>query len=205
MAAKFDFKFKMDFKSILEKNTNWVLGCALLIFFLLDYFLLMQPQQLRPIMKLGPEAKQKAVDLKQAHIDIKSIEQYKQQVIELKKTMKGVGHRISSKEEIPKVLDSISRLAISSNVRINQIMPLRDSKKLELSNDQGKYYSMSILITALGGYHDIGQFFNQIENNEIFMSISNFDIVANAADPLIHSVTLTIKTFILEKEIEKDS
>ena len=78
-------------------------------------------------------------------------------------------------------------------------MPLRDSQNLELENDEGKYFSLSILINAMGSYHNIGRFFNRIESNPTFMSISDFDIASRNTDPTHHELRMTVKVFILEK------
>ncbi len=186
-----------------EKNRYFFLGGVLLVIFVVDYFLIMQPQ-LRTLMTLNPKVELLTRDSRQAISDIKKISDYQTQVATFKEKMKIVGSKILLKEEIPAILENISRLANDSRVRINQIMPLKESQEAVLSNDEGTYYSLPILVNARGGYHDLGRFFNQLEKSKIFMSILNFDIAANNESTVQHSAKITIKVFILDRSEEKE-
>ncbi|MFH1360300.1 MAG: type 4a pilus biogenesis protein PilO [Candidatus Omnitrophota bacterium] len=208
MEIKFKDKFSFKIPSlppIDDKNRNWILGGAMLAIFLFDYFVIMQPFQLAPLLKMNPKIDIAKKNHKKALFDIKNVDQYKKDLEGAKEKMGEVGTRILSKEEIPKILDNISRLAMESNILINQIMPLKDSQKKVLQNDEGEYYSISILISVRGGYHELGHFINRVETDEIFMTINDFDVVANSNDSMRHSVKLTINAFILKKTEKEKS
>ncbi|MFA5060376.1 MAG: type 4a pilus biogenesis protein PilO [Candidatus Omnitrophota bacterium] len=181
-----------------EKNGQYILIGVLLGIFLLMYAIVTRPI-LNNLTKISPKITLLSKDYRQALSDIKNVENYQAQVVQFREKMKTVGLKILSKEEIPAILENISRLAGQSKVHISQIMPLKESQELILSNDEGKYYSLPILVNARGGYHDIGRFFNKIENDKIFMSVIDFDIAATSDDPLKHLAKITIKAFILEK------
>lgn len=181
-----------------EKNRYYVLGAVLIGIFLLDYFVIMMPQ-LKTLSVVNPKISALSKELKQTRSDIKNSKQYQTQVAQLREKMKMTGTKILAKEEIPTILESISVIASATKVRINQIMPMKESQKLVLTNDEGRYYSLPILVNARGSYHNIGRFLNHIETNGIFMSIIDFDIVATNDDPYRHSLNLTVKTFIRER------
>jgi len=181
-----------------EKSRYYVLGGILLFIFLLDYFIIMQPQ-LKTLMTLNPKIAILARDFKKAKEDIPRYSHYEEQVNKLREKKLSSGTKILLKEEISLILENISLIANKVGVRINQIMPIKDSQQLVLSNEDGQYYTLPILVDAKGGYHGIGRFFYQIENDPIFMSITDFDITANSSDPLHHSTRITIKAYVLEK------
>ncbi len=181
-----------------EKNRYYVLAAILIGIFVIDYLFIMMPQ-VRTLLALNPKISALSKDLKQARDDIKKVDQYQAELRGFKEKMKTIGKKILNREEIPTILDNISLIANASKVRINQIMPIRESQNLVLTTDEGKYFSFPILVVAKGGYHDLGRFLNKIENNRIFMSIMDFDITGNSDDTTHHSARITIKAFIREK------
>lgn len=184
--------------SLNEKNRYYVLGGVLLLIFLLDYFIIMMPQ-IKTLVALNPKIATLSKDLKQARLDIKSINQYQTQVAQLREKMKMVGSSILSREEIPTILENISVLANASKVKINQIMPMKESQQLVLTDNDGTYYSLPILVNARGSYHNIGRFLNRVETNGIAMSVVDFDMTATNDDPYRHALNLTIKTFVRDR------
>ena len=103
MLSKLPTKFNFNFPKIMEQHRNWVLGGILIGIFLLDYFLIMQPFQIGPLIKLSPQINEKSKDLKQAKEDISKEGEYRSKVADLRKSMETVGQRVRSKEEIPKI------------------------------------------------------------------------------------------------------
>ncbi len=193
-------KIGFEIPQIDQKYNNLLLGGFLLILFLCDYFLIMQPFQISPLIKMNSSIKSGINDFKQAKFDIANIEQYKEDLIKVRQQLKEQGSTILSQEEIPTILDNISKLARKTDVQINQIMPMKESKKMVLQNDDGRYYSMDILIMGRGGYHELGRFFGEIETDPIFMSIGDFDIASKSDDNKRHVIQITIKAFIIEKK-----
>ncbi|HOW35922.1 MAG TPA: type 4a pilus biogenesis protein PilO [Candidatus Omnitrophota bacterium] len=187
-----------------EKNRYAVLGGIMLAIFIFWYFLLMQPQ-LKNLMKLSPQITELSRNLAETKRNMHLINEHRARLAQLRDQLKTSGGKILPKEEIPAILEDISRIANESKVRINQIIPIKESQQLVLSKDDGKYYSLPILVTARANYHNIGRFFNRIEGADIFMSITDFDIVANSDDPLLHSLKVTVKAFVREKAADKET
>ncbi len=181
-----------------EKNRYYVLIGLLVGIFLIDYLFLMMPQ-VRMLLTLTPKTNNLLKDLKQAHEDIDNIKEHQAHLAGLQDKMKLYGAKILSREEIPSILENITKIASETTVKINQIMPIKESQSLALTTDEGKYYSLSILLSGRGGYHNIGRFFNRLENDKIFMSIIDFDITSSNESQMQHAVNVTIKVFIHEK------
>ncbi len=139
---------------------------------------------------------------KTAKENIKNLTQYQAQVNQLTIKAKTAGAATLSKEAIPGALDSIASLAKEFHVKINQISPLKESQKLALSDDNGKYFSLPIYVTAKGAYHNLGQFFQALEQNGIFIHLTDFNITASGDDPLRHQAVMTMKVFVREDKEE---
>ncbi len=186
-----------------EKNRYYVLSIVLMAILLFDYFVIMA-RQFDTIKKLTPQIQTLSHSLKEAKDNMAHLDQFQKEINQHREKMRGIGTTILTREEIPIILDHISNIANQYQIKINQMMPLKDAQQEILSNSDGKYYSLPVLINAKGGYHNIGRFFNDLENNKIFMSIIDFDLVSSVDDPTRHTITMKIKTFIQDKTENKD-
>lgn len=195
---KISDKIFSQLSRITEKHSNYAMGGVLLVIFLVDYFLVMQPQ-LRTLMKLTPKISMLTKDIAQAKMDFTHIDKYKKDILQLKEKLEMKGHQILSKDEIPLILDNVSRIAHDAKIQINQLMPLSESQKLVQKIDDAKYYSLPILMMGQGGYHDIGRFFNRMESDKIFMGIKDFDLNANDEYNRPHSFKLTVEVYVIDK------
>ena len=57
---------------------------------------------------------------------------------------------------------------------------------------------MPIIVEASTGYHNLGRFLNSLEQEHIFVDISDFSFVQSAINKKNHDLRMTIKTIILE-------
>ncbi len=188
-----------------DRQKKVLLGIILFAVALVDYFVLMYPFQIRTLLTLNPKIEVLDKDIKQAKLDLQHIQDYQNQIAVFRGKLMLLSNRIVAKEAMPLVLDNISRLANNANIRINQLMPQKDAQEVVLTNDDGKYYSLPILVEGRGGYHQWGRFINSLESDTIFMSISNFTIAANPDDPIRHSAKMIIKAYVLERKSSKSN
>jgi Tfp pilus assembly protein PilO len=180
-----------------EKNQYYILGGLLIFIFLFDYFVLMQ-WQLRILRNLNPKISTLANDLKDANNNFQRAQQFQTEAARLREQVQKLNKSIISKEEIPSLLENISRMAQDVGVQLDQIKPLAGLGAPILEDKDGKYYAFPIQINARGGYHDIGRFFNKIETAQAFLSIKNFQLVASPEDTSRHLARLTIEAIISE-------
>ncbi len=180
-----------------EKNKKFILGGILLFIFLIYYFVIMQPQ-LSTLRTLNPEIMLITQDLKKIETDVTQMAQYRKQVEVLQKKVDQVGGGIKTKEDVPRILEQISRMANKYRIRIDQIMPLVENQEVLLKNNDGKYMALPIAIDCQGGYHDFGRFVNDIEQNNASLKVDRFTITANTQDMLKHSIKLTLNAILLE-------
>lgn len=154
-----------------------ILGVALLAVFLLDYFLLMSPQ-LNTLTKINPEIKQLQEDITKAKNNSQRLPQYEGQVVQLEADIKQENTKVELRDEVPLILEHISRIASENKVKINQIMPNVIDSEIVLENDERIYYDLPIDIEAKAAYHNVGRFVNAIEKGPIFLSVGELTVAA---------------------------
>ena len=59
-------------------------------------------------------------------------------------------------------------------------------------------FSVPIFMDANGGYHDFGRFLNQLETEEICLSVTDFSIASRQADKSHHAIKMTLDAIIFE-------
>jgi len=168
-------KIVAKFNDIDEKQRYYIFIGLLVLVFLLDYFVLMRPQ-LKTLTKINPEIKVLTGDLNKAKDDIKKLATYESQLEDIQKDLINISLRISSKNEVPLILERISLIADKSGVKIDQIMPESDELELLLENNNKKFYLLPVLIEAYSAYHSFGRFVNNVENSDIYLKVGSFTI-----------------------------
>lgn len=192
-------KIKDSVPQINEKNQNYILGGILLFIFLIDYFLIMNPQ-LKTLRTLNPKIRLLAEDLKTAKDDITRMEQYQSSVATFRAQVELLNSSLISKEGIPLVLENISRTANKFGVKIDQLKPLKEEQGLVLENKEGKFSALPILVNAQGSYHNMGRFINQIEENNAFLSIVDLKFTAGPEQQKSkHLARFTIRAIIFDR------
>ncbi len=187
-----------------EKTRYYILGGGLVLIFLADYFVVMNPQ-LKTLGTINSKILQLSKDFKTAKEEIGKTRQYHQEVVKFREQLKKDERRIIKNEEVNSVLEAISRMAREENIRVDQIMPIVGSEKVLLKNRDEKYYSLPIMVTVRCGYHDLGRFLNRVENGDIFLDISDFSIAASSDDSMRHAIKITFKVVAFEKVESQDS
>ena len=184
-----------------EKNRYYILGGILVFIFLMDYFLVLQPQ-LSTLRSINPKITLLEGDLNNARDNVKKTNQYEADLVKLREQLKAIERQVISKEEVPMVLEKISRMANKFSVKIDQIMPLKGSEEIALKNKENRYLYLPILVQARSGYHNFGRFLNALETDAIFLNVTDFSFTADGNDPERHVAKLTIKIIIFEKTEE---
>lgn len=184
-----------------EKKRYYIFAGALVLVFILDYLILMRPQ-LKALATKNPEIKVQQDNIDRATADINKVVQYKKEVSDLRDKVDKANLKVKSKEEVPLILEKISRIAYENAVNIGQIMPYSVDQRVILSNNSRKFYSVPIFIDGRSSYHDFGKFVNTLENDDISMAVENFTITSGS-DEAMHDFHLEIKAVVFEEIVSK--
>lgn len=185
-----DFKDRKTQATILMVS----LGIAALVLYIYFIFL---PQVLNDVNDIKRIIKTKA-ELKAAESLIAGREGLKKKVGEYNEKINLYEKKLPAQQEIPNLLENLSKMAKSANITIVGITPVELKTQKEKTNSV--YQEIPILITAKSGYHELGRFLNNLENGSEFMKVVDIGIKADATTPKKHDVELMIYTYVLPNE-----
>jgi Tfp pilus assembly protein PilO len=189
--------------SLLEKidgnNRYYVLVGFMALVFLLDYFVLMNPQ-LAALKKINPEIKAVSDSIKSSKGDMKQLNAYQSDLEELTRKFEEANLKVKSRDEVPIILEHIANIANEFGVKIDQIMPDSVDQDLLTENSQRKYYDLPIYMEARSGYHNLGRFLDNLSKGDISLRIGAITVVATN-DTRYHLVKLTFRATIYEEVI----
>lgn len=194
--------FKLDIifdrlKKLDPKYHYYLLGGVLLVVFLADYFLLLRPL-LGSVNKLSSQTSELKHNIEDAKTDIARIGQNRDQLEKIRNQVNEVKVKIRSAQEVPLILEDISRIASENGVKIDQLMPLKDQKVLLAKQKDVEYYALPIMVQARSPYHELGRWLAQLESEKVFYGIGNLSIMTNPKDTMRHQVQITLKAAIFE-------
>ncbi len=194
------FKIPDNLSAVLDKinkgNQYYVLGGLILFVFLFDYFLLMRPQ-LSSSAKASQEIKKLAGDFKKAKEDLAKSGGYQKEVDRLKEKFESMSRKVKSKEEVSLILERVSRLAYKNGIKIDQMVPNSQEIEVLVKNNDRSYSALPILVEAKTGYHNLGKFINDIERDDMFLTVDSFTI-STIMESRQLEVQLTLKAIVFE-------
>ena len=196
MNNKISEKLAPLLSKINEKNIYYVLAGGFIFILIVDIFLIMGPQ-LASLNKINPKIKTLSDDIKSARENIQKLDGYTKENERLKINYQAISSKIKNKEEVPTILERISRLANKNGVKIDQIAPEPQNQKEMLKEKEKIYYSLPIVIEAKSDYHSFGRFLNQIENDDLFLIINNLTI-ASKNESRQHDIKFTLSAVVYE-------
>ncbi|MCX5677758.1 MAG: type 4a pilus biogenesis protein PilO [Candidatus Omnitrophica bacterium] len=167
-------------------------GCA---FALLLYFNFLLKPQVINISGIRSNLGKVSADLRAAKSDIAKINSMRSAVEAYNKKLDKYEKTLPTEEGIPDLLESLSEMAKSSNMRIAGIVPVDQQKGAGSGNRV--YKEIPIMITAKAGYHGVGRFLSSLENSDRFMKVVDMQIKADPASPKKHDVELLVVTYVL--------
>ncbi len=184
-------------KKLEGKNIYYVFVGILVLFFLMDYFILMRPQ-LVALSKIGAKVKVLSGNLGEVKIDIQRLNAYRDQSAQLRQDIKKENRKVKPKDDIPLVLERISRIAIENSFKINQIMPDVVQQELLLEDEEKRYFRLPVLMEAKSSYHNFGRFLSQIERADIILKVDSFTITAKNGGRL-HNIKMALSVITFEE------
>lgn len=176
-----------------------MIGFIVFLILFLDFIILLRPQ-LSILGQMRRQISGLAGSIKTTRKDSASIEQFKKQLVVLQERIGAAGERIVSEEEIPLVLENISKIAKQTNLKITQIRPAKESEKMVATSPMGKIYELPVFVESRCGFHQLGRFVNALEGSKIFMDIAEMELAPIPEDTLRLNAKMVLKTYILEKK-----
>jgi Tfp pilus assembly protein PilO len=180
----------LDKLKLKDKKIFLIILVSLLVFYL-DFVFLIRAQ----LSGIGSVGK-KITDLK------KNLNTFKKDLITMQqaqikeKTASAPQiQKIISEEQIPSLLDEISRIANKNNVKIMQIKPQmeKENKTAQIAKAAPL---LTITIDLFSGYHTLGYFINELENAQVYIAVGEIKISPELNNYFQQKVTLGLKTHV---------
>lgn len=153
-----------------------------------DYFILVRPV-IHVFTKTTPELSAQKAKLKQIREDLGKKEVLESQRKTALEKVDQAEKRFIPQNELPSLLEQLSKLAQNSKVRIMSLKPSDTS-------DAGmEYLRVPIQISAVGGTHEFGRFLSQLEKGAIFFKVLDVQIIGGMGEDRRHRAEILIETY----------
>lgn len=179
---------KMQALALLEKPQAFlaIVGVVLL----LDAAFIVRWQ----VVSLGEmfkEARKLKSDIVATYGESRETESQKKQLTDYLARQEQMNNMIIGPQDLPKVLESISKFADIASVRILRIQPVDVGRPSGPGTD--KFARQKISITAKGGYHQLGRFAGLLESAAVFVEFKNLEVKGDQAEPGRQHVTILLE------------
>ena len=184
--------------AVLKNNPQALMVLACVIFILDMGFLLRW--QFVSIHRLSTEMSQLNTEIRNSGIDTKFSGTYKNQLSDLKNEIADLNKMVIAEENLPAVMESISKFADMCGVRIQEIRPVVESgavdKATAAAAAKDVFSRKKIFISVKSGFHQLGRFMALLESNSVFLNIKNIEIHTDQQETLRQMVTMTVEVVL---------
>jgi Tfp pilus assembly protein PilO len=106
--------------------------------------------------------------------------------------------KIVSEDELLSLLEKISQIAKDNAVRVSQINPQKSSRPpVKAGQQQSPFIPVMIKLDLTCGFHSLGAFINDLENNEYAVSTEDIRLTPDlSGGGQRERVMLTLKTYV---------
>jgi len=188
----FDIK-SIDLKD--KKTQITILAGLLALLAVVIYISFIFKPQLERVLGAVSDAGSISGELKEAESNIKNIPIFKKNIEAYEEKVDRYEKMLPAEQEIPSLLENLSSIAKSANIKIVGIIPV--AGKEDKAKKAMVYQEIPILINAKSGYHELGKFLSSMENSDRFMKVADIQIKSNVQSPKKHDVEILVLTYIL--------
>jgi len=100
--------------------------------------------------------------------------------------------RFVASNELPALLENLSKLAQDSDVKIISLKPIETFSKTDKAR---RYNSVPIEINASSGTHELGRLLSKLESGPTFFRVTDIQITAESSNIKRHSIQLGLEAF----------
>ena len=171
-----------------QNEKNMIVVFLFLLLFCVDFFILVRPV-INVFTTTIPQIQTEKNRLKDRQEDFGRQEQIHSQWLSARDKSIETDKQFILRSEVPSLLESLSKLAQDSQVKIITLKPSDNS-------DAGLGFTrIPIRMSASAGAHDLGIFLARLEGGPFFFKVTDLRIVSNASDERRHTVELSVETY----------
>lgn len=192
-------KIELDFLSSKQSKELILFIILSIVIVMLDFSFVFK-MQWRNLLGLKPQLVEARKKIKEFSGDVYRADTFKRRLGELEESVTAKKKGIIEEESIPAIMNEISKIADSANLKIMQIKPqkeMRSPEKFTVAKTK-EYYILPIYIIAQGPYHALGKFLNSLESSQYFIKVVSLDIVPQAEATLGLDIKLSVNIYVVK-------
>jgi len=151
------------------------------------WFLLMAPLQLE-ITSLEGRRQQLATELAQSRSQVAELQRFRRELAELQAKLDMLKAKLPTEKETPGLYRAVSEAAQSSGLGVSLFQPREPKPKDYVAE-------IPITITAEGGYHQLGQFFERVAGLERVVKVGEMKLTGLTKGRSAVRADLTLATY----------
>ncbi len=171
-----------------QRQKNMIVGALFALILLLDFVVLIRPV-IGMFTETIPKLSSQREKLRNMQDDMKNAGVIDKQWQEAREKLAETEKQFIAKNELPSLLENLSKLAQNSQFKIITLKPLE-------TRDAGSgLVRIPIHMSAVAGTHDLGRFLAQLEGGPICFKVLDLRITANGSDERRQIIDLSIETY----------
>jgi Tfp pilus assembly protein PilO len=171
------------------REKQMFIGFFVIFVLTLDYFLLIHPVGLI-FMESAPKLGELNKELEELRADRRDKDAIQKKWEETRNDLTQKEQAFIAPNEIPALLEGLSKEAFASGVKITSLKPL-DMPRGKAEKD---YSSLPIQMSGLAGTHELGNFLARLETGKTFFRVRDMKISANPSNERKHLVELSVES-----------
>jgi type IV pilus assembly protein PilO len=152
------------------------------------WFLILSPVQLE-VATLEARRQQLATELAQARSQVVELQRFRREVAELQVKLDGLKAKLPTEKETPALYRAVSEAAQGSGLGVSLFQPREPKPKDYVAE-------IPITITAEGGYHQLGLFFEKVAGLERVVKVGEMKLTGLAKSRSALRAELTLATYM---------
>jgi type IV pilus assembly protein PilO len=152
------------------------------------WFVLLSPVQLE-IATLEGRRQQLATELGQARSQVAELQRFRREVAELQTKLDALKAKLPTEKETPALYRAVNEAAQAAGLGVALFQP-REAKQKDYVAE------IPISITAEGGYHQLGQFFERVAGLERVVKVGEMKLIGLTKARNVLRAELTLATYM---------
>ena len=174
-----------------ERDAKQKAAIVIFVFAILvsvDVFFLVRPL-IGVFTKKAPELSAQKQKLESLREDLRNRKLIEEKWAASNKKLQDLEKMFFFQEEMPAILEYLSKLAQKSKVKIITLKPG------DVSEEGVSFVRFPARMSAVASTHDLGNFLSELEAGAIYFKITDLKIAANSTDDYRHTMQLEIETY----------
>ncbi len=173
----------------------------LLVVLAVDYFAVLQ-FELGSLSTTNDQIKKSNDEIAKLQADQARLGQIKNTLKKVKEDFSKIQSKVRPLQDLPVILEDLTKMALAAHLTVDQITPSREGQEDFATVGGVKYFALPVVVMAHCGYHNFGQFLNNVENSNVMFLLKDLRMEGSEKQNSAVAVTATLKVIVADKPLE---